>query len=144
MPRDLAKPLRFGIAGLWNTVFGYLCFVGFHFALGRFAMAEPVRYTSAVLLANAIAIPQAFLVYKHGVFRSQGDNVREFPRFVLSYLGMVAVNLVTLPVIVRVSGSGAVVGQAAYVVLAATVAFVLHGRFSFAPARTPPGGAGSG
>lgn len=126
-----ASPVRFVLTGAWNTGFGYGAYIGAYFLTRGVPVPEIVHYTGALVLANCLAIPQAFLAYKYVVYRTRGNVLREFPRFLVSYAVLVGINLAALPLLVHLSGYGAILAQGIFVSLAAVLAWFLHGRFSF-------------
>ena len=103
----LGRPVRFYfrrreqllylLVGGWNTVFGY----GF-WALLQYLLGPYLHYLIVVLLAWPVAVLNAYLGYRLIVFRSRGSVLGELPRFSLVYLATLIVNLMLLPVALKV------------------------------------------
>ena len=62
--------VRFVLVGLWNTIFGYLVFVGLDYLFNLYFSPRYVAYMSAAVLANMIAILNAYIFHKFVTFRS--------------------------------------------------------------------------
>ena len=96
--------VRFVMVGLWNTIFGYLVFVGFDYLFNLFFSPRYVAYMSAAVLANIIAILNAYIFHKFVTFRSPLRGlamIPEFVRFFSMYLFSFFLGLVLLPVFVE-------------------------------------------
>ena len=62
------KKVRFLLVGLWNTIFGYLVFVGLDYLFNLFFSPRYVAYMSAAVLSNIIAVTLAYFFHKHFTF----------------------------------------------------------------------------
>lgn len=129
------RPLRFLIAGGWNTVFGYGFYVALYYLTRPLVTAAgmPVEahYLGVLVVANVVAVAQAYLAYRFFVFRSRADVATEFARFSLVYAVTFAFNLVALPVLVRNTSLGPVLAQGIVVVVASAISYAAHVTFSF-------------
>ena len=121
------RKLRYLAAGAWNTAFGYGAFVALYF-LGR---RLGLHYLVALTVSNVLAIANAYLTYKHFVFRTSEYSIAEFARFSTVYWVGFGVNLFVLPALVRGLGWNPVLAQALITGLAAVAGYLAHGRFSF-------------
>ena len=119
--------LRFLIVGGWNTVMGYLVFVGVHALLGT-----RLGNALVVVLAYAIALPLSFLMQKLFVFTGAGRWLRQFGRFIVANSAVFLINLLFLPLFVAATGIGALAAQAFFVFVSTIVTYLAHKHFSFA------------
>ncbi len=118
------------LIGGWNTVFGYLVFAGFYWALNG---SLPV--TVILIISWVIAVANAYFCYRYLVFRSRGRMHHEIPRFLLVYAVILAANLLVLPLALRVFPLNAYVVQAIYTLAVVIVSYVGHRVFSFREGR---------
>jgi putative flippase GtrA len=123
--------LRYLVVGGWNTVFGY----GF-FVLLNVLFGDDVHYMALFVVANVVAVLNAFVCYRVFVFKVRGDVLRDLARFSLVYVGAFAVNAVALPVLVEVAGVPVLLAQAVIVGGTVVASFFAHRSFSF---RRPAG-----
>jgi putative flippase GtrA len=134
--RALGLPVRFYfrrreqvlylVVGGWNTVFGYGVW-----ALLQYLLGDHLHYLVIVLLAWPIAVLNAYLCYRHIVFRSRGPVLRELPRFSFVYLLALIVNVALLPVALRVLPLNIYLAQALLTVLVVVCGYLGHKYYSF-------------
>jgi putative flippase GtrA len=125
------RPIRFIIAGGWNTVFGVLTYAGLYYGTRPAAGPRPAHYLSVLIVSSVVAVTQAYLCYKYFVFKTSGNFVREFLRFSMVYAVTFAFNLVFLPFLVTFVGMAPVAAQALIVAISAVASYVGHSRLSF-------------
>lgn len=89
--------LRYVVVGVWNTLFGYVCYCAFTWL---FTGLLPYPYMFASVIANIINITVAFFGYKIFVFRTRGHYLREYLRCYVVYGSSSLVGLALLPVTV--------------------------------------------
>jgi putative flippase GtrA len=118
--------LRFLLVGACNTAFGFVLF-----ALMLHLAGDHVHYLVVLVAATVIAVLVAFAGYRTFVFRVRGDLVKDLARFSVVYAGALAVNLVTLPLLVEVAGAPILLAQAIVVVGTVAASFLAHRSFSF-------------
>jgi putative flippase GtrA len=93
------RVMRFLIVGGWNTAFGLILYgVVVHI----FTRSLPPRLNWLIadlshIISMPIAITMAFLCYKHFVFQTKGDYVREWGRCLAVYSVSFVIGLVVLP-----------------------------------------------
>jgi putative flippase GtrA len=113
--------LRFLIVGIWNTIFGYLVFIGFDSLFTH-------------LLSKRYAIINAYIFHKYITFRSgiKGIGILfEFFRFSTTYLVTFCLSLILLPFFVEITYMTPKIA-AAFVILCCTViSYLGHSKFSF-------------
>jgi len=91
------EQLLYLVVGGWNTLFGY----GF-WALLQYALGGYLPYLVVLVLAWPVAVLNAYLGYRHIVFRSHAPVRSELPRFLVVYLATFGAILGLLPVCLRV------------------------------------------
>ena len=118
--------LRFLLVGAFNTAFGFLLFaVMLHLA------GDSVHYLVVLVLAMIIAVLVAFTAYRAFVFWVRGHVLRDLGRFSLVYVGVLAANVIALPLLVEVAGLPVLTAQALIVAGTVVANFLLHRSFSF-------------
>ena len=128
------KKVRFLLVGLWNTIFGYLVFVGLDYLFNLFFSPRYVAYMSAAVLANIIAILNAYIFHKFVTFRSPLRGlaiVPEFVRFFSMYLFSFFLSLVLLPVFVELFHLDPKIAGALLIPITMIISYLGHSRFSF-------------
>jgi putative flippase GtrA len=63
--------IKFVLVGVWNTIFGYLVFVGLDILFASLFSKRYLAYMSAAVLSNILAIINAYLFYKYLTFQSR-------------------------------------------------------------------------
>lgn len=138
LPRALHRyreQVLYLVAGGWNTVFGYLVFVGLYWALHR---SLP---TAVILIMSwVVAVTNAYMWYRYLVFRSRGRMHREIPRFFLVYGVTLAANLIVLPVALRTLPLNVYVVQGLFMLVVMVVSYFGHRWFSFREGRAAAAG----
>lgn len=134
--------LRYLVVGGWNTVFGYAVFAGFTALLmPRFRWG----YMIALAISFVINITVAYAGYKFFVFKTRGNYLREWLRFMAVYGTGSLPSLLFLPFIVQALHYGFGLGRSAPYIAGAIVTgfgvlytFFGHKKFSFrAHEKTP-------
>lgn len=108
MHRWFALPhkLRFLIAGGFNTAAGYsLVFLGQYILSG--SLPPQVIFVLAYLVASVLA----FSVMKHLVFRTSGNYLREYGRYLLSSAASVLMGIIVLSLFIHYLGLNEYAGQ---------------------------------
>jgi len=118
--------LRFLIVGAFNTAFGFGLF-----ALMLHLAGDEVHYLVVLVFAMIVAVLVAFAAYRTFVFRVRGNVLRDLGRFSLVYVGVLAANVIALPLLVEVAGLPILIAQAIIVVGTVVANFLLHRSFSF-------------
>jgi putative flippase GtrA len=123
---DREQGLRFLVIGAFNTAFGFTLF-----ALMLHLAGDHVHYLAVLVVAMVIAVLVAFAAYRTFVFRVRGHVLRDLGRFSLVYVGVLAANVIALPLLVEVAGLPVLTAQAIVVVGTVVTNFLLHRSFSF-------------
>ena len=97
----------------------------------QFLLGDHLHYLVVVVLSWPFAVLNAYLGYRHIVFRSRGPVLRELPRFSLVYLATLVVNLALLPVALRILPFSIYVIQALFAVAVVVSSYLAHKYYSF-------------
>jgi len=100
-------------------------------ALLQLLLHDELPYLVILILAWPIAVLNAYLCYRHFVFRSTGSMRKELPRFSLVYVATLIGALAALPFLLRTLSLNIYVIQAGYTVAAVALSYLAHKFFSF-------------
>jgi len=91
--------IRFLLVGGFNTVFSLAVYSGFVLLFGRLlpSRGKPLIADLAFAIATPLSITVAFLCYKHFVFRTKGNYLKEWLRCFAVYSVSFPAGLVILP-----------------------------------------------
>ena len=120
------KPLRFLLAGGWNTVFGYGVSVGLYTLL-----AGKLHITLIAAVANIIAITMSFLTYKLFVFKTPGNWLLEYGRSYIVYGGMAIFGIILIWIFVDILGWWIWYAQALVILVTVGASYLGHKLFTF-------------
>jgi putative flippase GtrA len=126
--------IRFILVGIWNTIFGYAVYIGLDYLFAFFFHKRYAAYMSAAVLANILAIANAYIFHKFITFRSdvRGKGiVWEFIRFYSTYLFSTVIGLVLLPFFVEALKIGPRISGALLLPITTVISYFGHSRFSF-------------
>ena len=135
-----AEVVRYLVVGVWNTIFAYLLYSAFVFLYGRL-LPQPYLYLTVIIAsisAKPIGITMSFLCYKHFVFRTHGNYLREWLRcFAVYGVGMLP-ELIALPLLTRLflgisltHRPAPYLAGAVITIFTATLSYFGHKKFSF-------------
>lgn len=125
---------RFFLVGIWNTIFGYLAFVGLDILFTFLFPKRYLAYMSAAVLSNILAITNAFIFHKYITFKSHVRGkaiILEFARFFSTYLFSMILGLILLPFFVEILGIDPKISGALLIPVTTVVSYFGHSRFSF-------------
>ena len=114
------------VVGGWNTLFGYCVW-----ALMQYLLHDYINYLIILVLSWPFAVGNAYLCYRHFVFRSHGSMWRELPRFSLVYAVTLVLGLVALPILLRTLPFNIYVIQAGFTGVVVVASYLSHKFFSF-------------
>jgi len=120
------QKIAFLIVGAWNTLFGYLSFMTLFFLLSHFA-----HYMVILIISSVINISQNYLSYKHLVFKTKGDHIREYIRFNMVNAISLSINFILLPILVEFMHIYPLIAQAPITIIIAIISYYGHKHFSF-------------
>jgi putative flippase GtrA len=118
--------VRYGLIGLVNTLFGYGVFVALQLTLG-----QVIHYTVVQVIANLIAIVEAYWLQRWLVFRHQGNWWAGLGRFASVYAGAFFFSLGMVALLVEVFGLGVLIAGAITLVLQAVLTYFANKWFTF-------------
>ena len=133
--QDHQIKIRFFFIGIWNTIFGYLAYIGFDYLFALVFQKRYVAYMTAAVLSNIIATISAFLFHKHITFKSTVRGkaaIIEFFKFCSTYTITYILGLALLPFFVEVMKIDPKIAGALLIPVVAIVSYFGHSRFSFA------------
>ena len=120
------KELRYILAGIWNTLFGYftslLIYDSFHVSLHILFIG---------LMANILNISMSFLTYKVFVFRTKNHWLKEYLRSYIIYGGVALISLCILWFAVDYLEMPFWIAQALVMSLGVLMSYIGHDRFTF-------------
>jgi len=120
--------------GIWNTIFGYLAFVGLDILFTFLLPKRYMAYMAAALIGNILAILNAFIFHKYVTFKSQAQGkeiIVEFARFFSTYLFSMILGLMLLPFFVEVIGIDPKISGALLIPVTVIISYFGHSRYSF-------------
>lgn len=120
------KPLRYLLAGGWNTIFGYGVGVGLYTLL-----AGKLHITLIAAFANIIAITMSFLIYKLFVFKTPGNWLLEYGRSYIVYGGMAIFGIILIWIFVDILGWRIWYAQALVILVTVGASYLGHKFFTF-------------
>ncbi|MEW6668824.1 MAG: GtrA family protein [Thermodesulfobacteriota bacterium] len=125
---------RFILVGAWNTIFGYLAFVLLDELLCGLFSNRRLAYMVAMVLANIIAILNAFFFHRTFTFQSRVSGLAvlgELIRFSSTYLFTFLLSLFLLPVFVELLRLSTKVAAALIILVCTVISYLGHSRYSF-------------
>jgi putative flippase GtrA len=131
--------LRYITVGVWNTIFGYGCFMLFTWFSIRLIPAKPATMASVAYVISAfVNITVSFLGYKWFVFRTKGNYLLEYLRSFGVYLPTIAISAAAIaPLTVLLRRTTPFLKEAPYVagavlmVITVVLSFLGHRHISF-------------
>jgi len=123
--------VRFLLAGAFNTALGLATFPALYF------LAAPLKlhYLTILTISQALCVTVAFLTNKFLVFRTSGNYLQEYGKFITFHLSYFLVNLVALPVLVEFAGMNPVWAQTLFAVLVIVSSYFWHSRITFSSSK---------
>lgn len=123
--------VRFLLAGVFNTALGLAVYPALYF------LAAPLKlhYLTILAISQVVCVTIAFLTNKFLVFRTSGNYLREYGKFITFHLSYFLVNLAALPVLVEFAGMNPVWAQTLFAVLVIVSSYFWHSRITFGSTR---------
>lgn len=121
------RPLRFIVAGGINTGFGLAIYPLLLWSSDWLRY----HYMVALLIAQCMSVLFAFTTYRIGVFRGEGEMVRQFGLFSSFYLFNYITNWVALPLLVEVGRIPPVIAQLGFTIVLVIGSYFWHSRVTF-------------
>lgn len=127
----LGEGARFLVIGVVNSAFGFGVFAALQVTLGRVA-----HYLVVLVVAQVIAVLEAYVLQRVVVFRARGRWWRDLVRFSGVYVVALGLNAVLLPLLVEVAKLPVLLAQALVMAVVALGTFIVHRSFTFRHSRT--------
>jgi putative flippase GtrA len=128
--RRRREQLLYLVVGGWNTLFAYG-----EWALLQYLLHDFVHYLAILVISWPLAVINAYVCYRHFVFRSRDRVWKELPRFSLVYLGTLVASLVALPFLLHTLPFDIYVIQAGFTFVVVILSYLSNKFFSFGGAR---------
>lgn len=133
--RDLLRThetkVRFLGAGLLNTVFG----LGIYPLLMWVSAPLGHHYLVALVISYGLSVSFAYATNKRLVFKTEGNHLREFLRFLVPHAFYLMINLLVLPVLVEAAHLKPIVAQLSFSVFIVVTSYLWHSRVTFSPSQ---------
>lgn len=120
------EKVRFLVVGAYNSLFGFVAFLGLYALL-----SNKIHYAVILVFAHLLAVCNAFIGHRCLTFRVQGQLLADFLRFNISYLGVLAIGLVLMPLMVETLRWHPLESNATLILITSISSFVLHKWVSF-------------
>lgn len=121
------RPLRYLVAGLLNTAFSLTIYPALLWCFPYFQ----THYMQGLAIVQPIGIVFSFVTQKLGVFRTVGNVIAEFVRYVSFYMIYFVMNWAALPILVEVIKVPAIIAQTAFQMIAIAGGYFWHSRVTF-------------
>ena len=121
----LDEKVRFLVTGLFNTAVRYTVFVLVTLWL------TPARYQVNLLLSWMLSSVPAFLIYKHLVFETAGNHLKEYLKSVLTWVVSYVLNAVILEILAGRLMWNVYLAQAVAVIVITVNNYLLFKHFAF-------------
>lgn len=125
---------RFVLIGAWNTIFGYFVFLLLDSLFSKVLSISWFSYMLSMVLANIVAIFNAFVFHKYITFQSRIRGLAiltELVRFSSTYLFTFLLSLFLLPALIEILGLSTRVAAALVILVCTVFSYIGHSRFSF-------------
>lgn len=132
--RKHERKLRFILVGAWNTVFGYFVFLLLHNLLLMVFSTRQMAYMIAMVLSFVVSVLNAFVWHKVYTFQSRARGMallRELARFSSTYISVLVLSLLLLPIFVEIFGFSPKLAGALVILVCTAISYFGHSRFSF-------------
>jgi putative flippase GtrA len=132
--REHRTKIRFLIVGVWNTAFGYGAFLFLYWLFDLFLSPRFMAYMTASIIGNILAVTNAFFFHKYYTFQSPergGAALKEYFRFVGTYVFTFILSLILLPIFVELACLTPQVAAAVIILICTVFSYIGHSRFSF-------------
>ncbi len=107
-------------------MFGFALFVGLQLTVG-----DVIGYITVLVIAQVVAVVNAYLSSRLLVFRVRGHWWLDFLRFSIVYWVVLGINVLVLPLLVSGLGMNVIVAQSLFFVVTVIGSYLAHHHFSF-------------
>ena len=119
--------VRFILAGGLNTVIGLSVFPLLYLLMEKYK----VHYMVVLCISQVIGVLFAYCTSKFLVFRTKGNYLAEFTKFVTFHLSYFVANLVALPLMVSGLALNPIVAQSIFAIAVIVSSYFWHSRITF-------------
>ena len=119
--------VRFLFAGALNTAIGLAVFPILYFSTAPLKL----HYLVILVISQILCVAFSYLTNKFLVFRTSGNYLNEFGKFLSFHLFYFLANLAALPALVELWGLDPVWAQTLFAVLVIITSYFWHSRFTF-------------
>ena len=119
-------PVRFIIAGGYNTAFAYVLL-----AVLYYSFSNKVHYIFILVFSTAVNITNAYIVHKFFVFKTKGNYIREYLRYYVIYSVPIGIGLVFFPFCIEILKMNFYVTQALLTFVTVIISYFGHKHVSF-------------
>ena len=119
--------IRFLITGIINSSFGLLMFPFFYYLLEEYKF----HYLLILTISQFICIFFAYFTNKFLVFKTKGNYVPEFLKFISFHLSHFLVNLLVLPILVEFFKLEPVIAQIFFAIMVIISSYFWQSRITF-------------
>jgi putative flippase GtrA len=125
--------VRFLLAGALNTAIGLAVFPVLYL------LTDPLKlhYLVILIMSQILCVTFSYLTNKFLVFKTSGNYLNEFGKFLSFHLFYFLANLAALPVLVELWGMDPVWAQTLFAVLVIVTSYFWHSRFTFTSFKVP-------
>jgi putative flippase GtrA len=127
LARQHETKLRFIFAGGINTLFGLAAFPLLMWTFNSMSL----HYLVILTIAQILSVVFSFLTNKFLVFRTAGNYVAEFGKFITFHAAYFVANLAALPILVELFGVPPIWGQFAFAGAVIISSYFWHSRITF-------------
>jgi putative flippase GtrA len=120
------QKVKYLIAGLCNTVFGYLLFIVLWYTLNTYISNDFI-----IIISHFISVLFAFTSYRFFVFKSQGNIFIDCIKFNLVYLFTLILNLVIFKLLITELSLSPILIQGITIIFLVILNYFIHKNFTF-------------
>lgn len=118
--------INYIIAGIWNTVFGYIFFAFLYLCFSKI-----VHYMILFVVSNILSITNAYISYKFFVFKTKSNYLKEYMRFYVVYGFSLLLGIIFLPIFVELFHINPLIAQVFIIVITVVISYIGHKEYSF-------------
>ena len=121
-----SEKLRFLVVGAYNTAFGYATFAMLYLLFGT-----RIHYLLLLIVSHFVSVTNAFVAHRRVTFAAEGSVWTQYVRFNVSYLGLLMLSLVLMPLAVERLDLHPLVASAVVLAITVIASYFVHRHFSF-------------
>lgn len=118
---------RFLLVGATNFLWGLVSFPIFYFLFNPLG----INYVAILIFVYVLNTFISFISQKKFVFRTKGNHFRELIKFALVQVLFLSINLLVLPIAVKITELSPVIVQTCFVIFLAGSSFLIHQFYTF-------------